>query len=372
MSTKGRVLVAMSGGVDSSVAAVMLKEEGYEVIGITMKTWDYSHSGGKSNKETGCCTLESMNDARQIALKYGFKHFIVDIREEFGDWVINRFVDEYMNGRTPNPCVLCNTHIKWTALLKRADDLGCEFIATGHYANIREENSRFVISRGKDINKDQSYALWGISQKNLARTQYPLGKYHKTEIRQLAHDFGLLNVANKKDSYEICFVPDNNYRRFLKHRVAGLEDRVEGGLFVDKTGKVVGKHHGYPFYTIGQRRGLHLAMGYPVYVTDIDPIENIVTIGEESDLLNTVCTARQINMGKYDRIPEEDMNVVGAIRYNDDGAYGFLTQTGDDELKIRFPEGRHAITPGQALVCYEGDDVLCGGWIHTVSTPDRG
>ncbi len=370
MSTKGRVLVAMSGGVDSSVAAVMLREQGYEVIGITMKTWDYSSSGGKSHKETGCCTLESMNDARQIALKFGFNHFIVDIREEFGDWVIDRFVDEYMAGRTPNPCVLCNTHIKWAALMKRADSLGCDFIATGHYANVREEMGRFVISRGLDHNKDQSYALWGVEQKHLARTRFPLGKFHKTEIRQFAADYGLLNVANKKDSYEICFVPDNDYRRFLRDRVPGLQEKVEGGLFVDKEGAIVGKHRGYPFYTIGQRRGLHLPMGKPVYVTDIDPQTNTITIGGEEDLVNTICVAQHINFGKYSSITQEEMPVIGAIRYNDDGAPGFLTQTGDDELMIRFPEGRTAITPGQALVCYENDDVIAGGWIKKVKVND--
>lgn len=367
MSKKGRVLVAMSGGVDSSVAAVLLREEGYEVIGITMKTWDYSSSGGNSNKETGCCTLESMNDARQIALKFGFNHFIVDIREEFGDWVIDRFVEEYMAGRTPNPCVLCNTHIKWTALLKRAKDLGCDYIATGHYANIREENDRYIISKGKDHNKDQSYALWGVSQENLKHTIFPLGKYHKPEIRQMAHDFGLLNVANKKDSYEICFVPDNDYRRFLRDRVDGLQEKVDGGLFVDKHGNVVGKHKGYPFYTIGQRRGLHLPMGKPVYVTDINPDTNVITIGEEEDLMNTTCVARNVNFVKYARVPEDEMSVNGAIRYNDDGEPGFLTQTGDDELTMRFPQGRSAITPGQALVTYEGEDVIAGGWIHKVT-----
>lgn len=366
MSSKGRVLVAMSGGVDSSVAAVMLKEQGYDVIGITMKTWDYSSSGGNSNKETGCCTLESMNDARQIALKFGFTHFIVDIREEFGDWVIDRFVDEYMAGRTPNPCVLCNTHIKWTALMKRANNLGCDFIATGHYANIREENNRFVISKGKDYNKDQSYALWGVSQKNLSRTIFPLGKYHKPEIRQLAQDFGLLNVANKKDSYEICFVPDNDYRRFLRDRVDGLEEKVGSGSFVDKDGNIVGTHKGYPFYTIGQRRGLHLAMGKPVYVTHINPDTNTITVGDEQDLESTFCTARQINMVKYPEVPEEEMPITAAIRYNDSGAPAFLTQTGEDELTVRFPEARSAITPGQALVCYEGDDVIGGGWLHKV------
>lgn len=247
MSKKGRVLVAMSGGVDSSVAAVMLHEQGYEVIGITMKTWDYHRSGGSNGKETGCCTVESMNDARHIAVNLGFKHFIVDIREEFGDWVIDRFVDDYLGGRTPNPCVLCNTHIKWAALLKRADNLGCDFISTGHYARVREEDGRFLISRGLDPRKDQSYALWGVAQEHLARTIFPLGGYSKTEIRQIAEDHGLLNVANKPDSYEICFVPDDDYRRFLRDKKPDVIKELKGGKFVDKDGNILGEHEGYPF-----------------------------------------------------------------------------------------------------------------------------
>lgn len=367
MSSKGRVLVAMSGGVDSSVAAVMLKEQGYDVIGITMKTWDYSRVGGKSDKETGCCTIESMNDAREIAVKYGFKHFIVDIRDEFGDWVIDRFVEDYMSGRTPNPCVLCNTHIKWAALLRRADNLGCEFIATGHYANVREENGRYVISRGLDPRKDQSYALWGVEQKHLARTKFPLGNYEKTEIRDLAEEFGLNKVADKPDSYEICFVPDDDYRRFLKDRVDGLEERVKGGKFVDQDGNIVGEHEGYPFYTIGQRRGLDLAMGKRVYVTDINPDTNVITIGEKKDLVSTTCKAKNVNLSKYGEVPGGEMEVTGAIRYNDDGAIGHLRQTGEDEIEVTFPTGREAIAPGQAVVCYEGNDVVAGGWIHKVN-----
>jgi tRNA-specific 2-thiouridylase len=367
MSNKGRVLVAMSGGVDSSVAAVMLKEQGYDVIGITMKTWDYSRVGGKSDKETGCCTLESMNDARQIAVKHGFKHFIVDIRDEFGDWVIDRFVDDYMNGRTPNPCVLCNTHIKWAALLRRADNLGCDFIATGHYAKVREENGRYVISRGLDPKKDQSYALWGVEQKHLARTIFPLGNYEKTEIRDLAEEFGLMKVADKPDSYEICFVPDDDYRRFLKDRVDGLEERVKGGKFVDQDGNIVGEHEGYPFYTIGQRRGLDLALGKRVYVTDIDPETNVITIGEKKDLVSTTCRAKNINLSKYGKVPGGEMEITGKIRYNDDGVVGQLKQLGEDEIEVTFPTGREAITPGQAVVCYEGDDVVGGGWIHKVN-----
>jgi len=367
MSKKGRVLVAMSGGVDSSVAAVMLHKQGYEVIGITMKTWDYHRSGGNSGKETGCCTVESMNDARQIAVRHGFNHFIVDIRDEFGNWVIDRFVEEYTAGRTPNPCVLCNTHIKWAALLRRADDLGCDFIATGHYANVREEGGRYVISKGRDHGKDQSYALWGVRQEHLARTIFPLGRYTKREIRQFAQDYGLLNVANKPDSYEICFIPDNNYHRFLNDQVDGLEDRVKDGNFVDKHGKIVGKHKGYPYYTIGQRRGLDLPMGYPVYVTHIDPVHNVITIGGKEDLIQTTCTAKELNLIKFDAVPGGEMEVTAKIRYNDAGAQAVLTQLSEDACKVYFPAGREAITPGQAVVCYDGEDVIAGAWVHKVS-----
>jgi len=367
MSPKGRVLVAMSGGVDSSVAAVMLKNQGYDVIGITMKTWDYHRSGGDSGKETGCCTVESMNDARHIAVNHGFKHFIVDIRDEFGDWVIDRFIEDYTHGRTPNPCVLCNTHIKWAALLRRADNLGCDYIATGHYANVRKENGRYVISKGLDHKKDQSYALWGVRQEHLARTIFPLGKYRKTEIRQFAEDYGLLNVANKPDSYEICFIPDNNYHRFLNDKVDGLKDRVKDGDFVDKDGNIVGKHKGFPYYTIGQRRGLDLPMEYPVYVTDINAETNVITSGTKEELISTTCRAKEINLMKFDNIPDGKMEITGKIRYNDPGAKGTIRQISNDVVEIHFPAGRDAITPGQAVVCYDGDDVVAGGWIHKVN-----
>ncbi len=361
MSKHGRILVAMSGGVDSSVAAVMLHEQGYEVIGLTMKTWDYASAGG-SSKETGCCSLDSINDARALAVGYGFPHYILDIRSEFGDFVIDNFVDEYLAGRTPNPCVLCNTHIKWEALLKRADKLDCEFIATGHYANIRlQDNGRYVISKGKDENKDQSYVLWGVSQKNLARTKFPLGSFSKPEIRQMALDMGQLELAAKSESYEICFVPDNDYRAFLKHKVADLEERVAGGNFVLADGTVVGKHEGYPFYTIGQRKGLGIALGQPMFVTSIQPETNTVVLGTADELSRKEAWVKNLNLIKYENI-NEPIEAITKIRYKDAGTQSTIQQMGQ-HMKVDFHHTVNGIAPGQSAVFYEGNDLLGGGFL---------
>lgn len=362
MSSKGRVLVAMSGGIDSTVAAILLHDAGYEVVGITMKTWDYASAGG-SKKETGCCSLDSINDAREIAVARGFAHMILDIRDEFGDHVIDNFVGEYLAGRTPNPCVLCNTHIKWEALLKRADMLNCEFIATGHYASVVEENGRFHIQRGLDTAKDQSYVLWGLSQESLKRTLFPMGKYHKKDIKQMAIDWGYTAIANKSESYEICFVPDNDYRGFLKRRVPGLEERVDGGLFVDRDGNILGQHKGYPFYTVGQRKGLEKAFGKPMFVTEIRPETNTVVLGESEDLDRNGMLVGKINLQRYPTLPKEGLEVIAKIRYKDPGSPCRIFQEGE-KIRAEFYTMVKAIAPGQSAVFYEDDAVVGGGWIE--------
>ena len=363
MSRNGKVLVAMSGGIDSTVTALMLNDAGYEVIGITMKTWDYASAGGNTKKETGCCNIDSFNDARMAAVQHGFPHYILDIRSEFGDFVIDNFVEEYLAGRTPNPCVMCNTHIKWRALLKRADALGCEYIATGHYAKIQQhQNGRYYISKAVDDTKDQSYVLWGLQQDLLSRTLLPLAPYKKTAIRQMALDYGYPELAKKSESYEICFVPDNDYRGFLKRRVDGLEEKVAGGNFMDKQGKILGQHKGYPFYTVGQRKGLDITFGKPVFVTSINPEKNIVVLGDEEDLNQREMIVSKLNWLKYEGI-SNGLEAITKIRYKDKGTLSNLYNH-ERGICVRFYEDAKGVAPGQSAVFYEGDDVIGGGIIQ--------
>jgi tRNA-specific 2-thiouridylase len=365
MSKRGKILVAMSGGIDSTIAALMLHDQGYEVIGITMKTWDYADGAiAHSKKETGCCNLDSFNDARLAAVQHGFSHYVLDIREEFGGAVIDNFVEEYMAGRTPNPCIMCNTHIKWNALLKRADVLDCEKIATGHYVNVRVENHRAVLSKGIDETKDQSYVLWGLSQECLQRSVYPLGNLRKTQVRQMANDYGYPELATKSESYEICFVPDNNYRNFLKRKIVHLEEDVDGGDFVLQDGTVIGKHKGYPFYTIGQRKGLDMAFGKPMYVTHIHPETNTVMLGDEIDLERKDMFVAKLNHIKYDAL-KENMEVDTKIRYKS-SAVASTIQHENGRCKVVFKEPVKGIAPGQSAVFYEGEDVVAGGIIQSM------
>jgi len=358
--SKGKVLMAMSGGIDSTMASLLLHEEGYEVIGLTMKTWDYESSGG-SKKETGCCSLDSINDARQLAVDCGFPHTILDIRDEFKGFIIDNFVEEYMAGRTPNPCVLCNTHIKWEALLKRADMLNCEFIATGHYAQVREMEGRFVVSKGLDESKDQSYVLWGVTQECLKRTIFPMGEYHKKDIKQMALDRGYKALAEKNESYDICFIPDNDYRGFLKRRVEGLEEKVKGGNFITISGEVVGTHDGYPFYTIGQRKiGISLGKN-PTFVIGINPEDNTVTVGTKEDLQKQEMYIRNVNYLKYDKI-EDGKEYVVKVRYKHKGEMATITNEGEN-LKVLFHNKVEGIAPGQSAAIYEGNDLIAGGFI---------
>ena len=365
MKKNNRVLVAMSGGVDSSVAAVMLHEQGYEVVGITMKTWDYADRGVKYRK-MGCCSLDAINDARHVAVTLGFHHVVVDVRQEFQRCVVEKFQSEYLSGRTPNPCILCNTHIKWHELLKKADAFGCDYIATGHYARIRKDGDRYVISKGIDPTKDQSYVLWGISQEDLSRTLFPLGNFTKSHIYDLAKRYGFLNLVNKPESYEICFIPDNDYRGFLRRRVPRLKDRIQAGNFVLKDGTVVGQHEGYPFYTIGQRKGLNLALGYPVYVVAIKPASNTIVVGPLEDLKCQSMEVHRLNLSKYDHLLGKKLEVLTRIRYHDRGSRAVIEQVGN-KMHVLFREAVYAVTPGQAAVFYEQDDVLGGGWIRSSS-----
>jgi tRNA-specific 2-thiouridylase len=358
------VVVAMSGGVDSSVTAALLKEQGYTVIGVTMKTYDFDDVGGNVANETSCCGLGAMNDARAVAAQIGIPHYVVDFREAFGRRVIGNFVDEYLQGRTPNPCIICNREIKWGELLRKAEALGGQFLATGHYARVRMDatRQRYVVSTAVNGAKDQSYALWGLSQAALSKTMFPLGHMTKTEVRDLARRFGL-RTAEKDESFEICFVADNNYERFLKERVPDLESRVSSGD-IRMGDEVVGKHRGYPFYTIGQRRGIG-SFGKPVYVTKIDKDSNTVHIGPQEALMRNGLLARQINMVGLSSIPD-GMSVQAKVRYKDDASPARVYPEGEDGFRVLFESAKRAITPGQSVVLYDGDDVLCGGLIESV------
>jgi tRNA-uridine 2-sulfurtransferase len=358
------VLVGMSGGVDSSVAAALCLQQGFNVIGVTMKTYNFDEVGGNIGNETSCCGLDAFNDARMVAVKLGIPHYIVDFTEAFGREVVDNFVDEYLQGRTPNPCIICNRKIKWGELLRKADSLGASHIVTGHYARIRydETSKRYALLRSKNLGKDQSYALWGLSQEALSRTIFPLGDMLKSEVRDIAGQLGL-KTAMKDESFEICFVADNDYRRFIKERIPDIHDRVNDGEIL-RDGKVVGLHKGYPFYTIGQRGGIG-AHGERVYVTGIDPVNNAITIGKDPDLLKTTLKAKDVNLVSLESIPY-GLEVQAMVRYRDTATPARVYQLAENKVRVEFEEPKRAITPGQSLVFYQGEVLVGGGVIESI------
>jgi tRNA-specific 2-thiouridylase len=357
--SKGKVLMAMSGGVDSSIASMLLQNQGYELVGATMKVWDAKKLG--YSDKTALAGFNAVNDARNVAVKLGFPHYTFDFQQKFEEIVIKNFIDEYLSGRTPNPCVICNKFIKWKELLKLADQLGCEFIATGHYAQINQLNGLFYITKGIDDTKDQSYFLWQLPQDFLKRTLFPLGAFRKEEVKKMAIERGFKNLTKKPESYDICFLPEGDYRDFLNRTVKDLENKVANGNFIHTDGTHLGKHKGFPYFTIGQRKGLEVAAGYPLYVVDIQAETNTIILGDREKLSQREMWVRDFSIAKYEKIPDM-FEVYTKIRYRHEGQRSLIRQV-NDKIKIEFFDDVFGITPGQSAVFMEGDDIIGGGFI---------
>ena len=354
-----KVVVGLSGGVDSSVAAYLLKKQGYDVIGVTMQIWQ-EQEVIEEEENGGCCGLSAVDDARRVAQALDIPYYVMNFRQVFQKQVMDYFVEEYLQGRTPNPCIACNRYVKWESLLQRGLELGADYIATGHYARIIQlPNGRYSLKTSKTTAKDQTYALYNLTQHQLSHTLMPVGEYTKDEIRQIAEEAGL-PVAHKADSQEICFIPDNDYAGFIDREA---KDRVpKPGNFVTTDGKILGQHKGITHYTIGQRKGLNLSMGKPVFVTKICPKTNEVIIGDNEDVFTNTLLCKNINyMGMEDL--NQPRKVFAKIRYAHKGEMCLLEKVGEDMIRCTFDNPVRAVTPGQAVVFYEQDYVLGGGTI---------
>lgn len=356
---KEKVVVGMSGGVDSSVAAYLLKKQGYDVIGVTMNIWQ-EEDRCMLEDNGGCCGLSAVEDARRVASKLDIPYYVMNFKEPFKKYVMDYFVEEYLHGRTPNPCNACNRYVKWEALLQRALEIGADYIATGHYARIAKlENGRYTIMNSVTAEKDQTYALYNLTQEQLAHTLMPVGAYHKDEIRKMAEELGLV-VAHKKDSQDICFIPDGDYAGFIQRTVP---ERVPGpGDFVLSDGTVVGQHKGITHYTIGQRRGLEVAVGKRIFVNRIDVEKNQVILGDDEEVFTDHLIAGDMN---YMAVPgfKDGEKFVAKIRYSHKGTICQVVNLGDGNVRLEFEEPVRAVTPGQAVVLYQGDYVAGGGTI---------
>jgi len=361
INLKNTVLVAMSGGVDSSTTAALLKRQGYSVIGITMRLTDAED--GDVYSDRSCCSVEMASRARRVCDMLGIPHYVVDFRGAFQKEVKDNFYEQYLIGKTPNPCVRCNTYIKWKPLVQKKNSLSVEFIATGHYARCLKNNEtgHYELHRGKDYWKDQSYFLWGLTAEQLSYTLFPLGELTKKEVREIAHTLEL-PTADVKESYEICFISDNNYRRYVGHRML-IEQRLpSSGNILTGTGEFIAAHTGIHQFTIGQRHKLGIAVGKPVYVTEINPITNTVVIGNYDDLLSNSLIAESVNW--INGIPgEPEFEATVKVRYRDPGHPARLKPLGEDRVAVYFSESARSVTPGQSAVFYSGDRLLGGGVI---------
>ena len=350
---KKKVVIGMSGGVDSSVAAWLLVQQGYEVIGVTMQIW-------QEDEETA--QEEAVDDARRVAWQLKIPYYVMNFRSEFKNKVMDYFVEEYLHGRTPNPCIACNRYVKWESLLKRSMDIGADYIATGHYARVEKlENGRYALKRSATDAKDQTYALYSLTQEQLSHTLMPVGDYTKDEIRSIAEKINL-RVANKPDSQDICFVPDGDYAGFIEREIG--DSVAKEGNFVLEDGTVLGKHKGITHYTIGQRKGLGLAMGHPVFVVEIRPDTNEVVIGSNEDVFTDRLICDKLNWMAIDGLHGKEREVVAKIRYSHKGAPCRIREIGEDLVECRFLTPVRAVTPGQAVVFYDGDYVAGGGTIR--------